>query len=76
MPKEKRKASPKSTIEEASRRIARAVDRFRSGELNDRAIVVLLHDSTGLPKKTIELCLSGIAKLPEHFLKQDDPNKT
>lgn len=38
--------------------------------LNERAIVVLLHDLTGLPYREIKLVLNSLAELEKHYTKK------
>lgn len=43
--------------------------RLKSSGLNQRAILVLLHDATGgIPLSTIKKVLDGIAELPNSYL--------
>jgi hypothetical protein len=48
------------------------VRKLRTGRLNDKAIVVLLSHSSGLPQRTIKLILDRIEYLPHAYLKKKD----
>lgn len=50
------------------KRISEAMRRFRDGPLNDRCIVVLLHDATKIPKQQIKKVLNGLSGLEDVYL--------
>lgn len=59
-------AEPKD-LSEAVERISDAMKTLLKSGLNRRAIVVLLHDSTKIPKRDIEAVLSGLETLKKTY---------
>lgn len=57
-------------IAEDIAKIAEGVRKLRAGRLNDRALIILLANSTGLGHATITLVLDGLATLDKKFLKK------
>lgn len=55
------------TLPEAIRKISAATQRLTKLGLNRDAVVVLLRDATGLPKKTIMQVLDGLAELERSY---------
>lgn len=53
----------KDTLADAIVRIGDAMTRLESSGLNRRAVIVLVHDATKLPKRDIELVLDTLPKL-------------
>lgn len=53
----------KEILAEAIVKIGEAADKLKASGLNEDAIVVLLHDKTGVPKKTIKAVLDGLRRL-------------
>lgn len=51
------------------KKLADAMRRFRDGPLNERCLLVLLKDVTGLPLATIKTVLEGASELDTYFLK-------
>ena len=60
-------ADDKGTLAEAIMRIGDAMRKLESSGLNRRAVIVLLHDATKLPKRDIELMLDTLPKLQHMF---------
>ena len=58
-------------IAEEIKKVSKSIRRFRDGPLSDRCVVVLLHDSTGLPMGTIKDVLAGIEGLEDYYLNAD-----
>lgn len=57
-------------IAEEIRKLSEAMRRFRDGKLNQRCILILLRDVTGLGMAEIKAVLDGAAGLDERFLKK------
>lgn len=63
-PEKPEKPVPKEILAEAIVRIGDAAEKLqRDGKLNQKAVVVLLHDATKLPKRDIELILNSLPRL-------------
>jgi hypothetical protein len=56
---------PESTeiLAEAIVRIGEAMEKLKQNGLNDKAILVLIHDYTNLPKRDIKLVFDSLRKL-------------
>lgn len=55
-------------IRRAIREIGDLGKRLKASGLNQRAVIVLLQDSTGVPLMTIKRVLDGIDEIPADFL--------
>ena len=51
-------------------KISDAFAAIKNSRLNRRAITVLLHDLTGLPKRDIQLLLDMAPNLAQHYVKK------
>jgi len=56
-------------IAEEVRKLSASIRRFRDGPLNNRCILLLLRDVTGLGMNEIDAVLKGAADLDKKFLK-------
>ena len=54
-------------LAEAIVRISTAIQALSKSGLNREAIIVLVKDRTGLPKKTIDLVLNSLEQLKRHY---------
>jgi hypothetical protein len=50
--------------------ISEGVTKLRAGRLNDRALTVLLHDITGVPRRDIKVVLNGLETLKSAYVRQ------
>lgn len=67
MPKSKKNPKPKNAFE-ALQALVLAVEALKDETgLNERAVIVLLHDHTRIPKKTIRAVLNGSIEALEKF---------
>ena len=57
-------------IAAAVEEIAAGMRRMRAGRLNDRALVLLLHHSTGVPQCVIRQVIAGLEGLEVQYLKK------
>jgi len=57
-------------LAEAIKRISAAVARLQKSGLNEKAIIVLLHDSSGVTKKNIKYVLDHLAYLPQVYCRK------
>lgn len=53
----------------AVRELAQGVKKLRASPLNDRAIILLLHDTTGISKRDIQSMLDSMENLERTYLK-------
>ena len=58
-----------SVLATAITKISESVQALQKSGLNQDAIIVLLHDRTKLPKKTLLTVLSGLASLKRAYTK-------
>lgn len=61
--------APTEIIADAIVGLAEAVRKLRSGRLNDKAIIVLLSNQSGMGQREIKHLLDHIEYLPHAFLK-------
>lgn len=59
------------TIAEEIKKVSDSIKALKNGPLEERAIIVLLHDYTGLPKNVIKKVLSGAEDLAQFYLKEE-----
>lgn len=50
--------------------ISRSVRDMRAGRLTDKAIITLVHDDTGIPKRTINAVITSLEYLERTYLKE------
>jgi broad specificity phosphatase PhoE len=55
------------TLAEAVRRVSAGVARLAKGGLNRRAVVALLHDASGVSKRTVALVLDELENLAKNY---------
>lgn len=53
----------------AVKELAQGVKKLRASPLNDRAIILLLHDATGISKRDIQTMLDSMENLERTYLK-------
>ena len=58
---------PREVLGQAIITISESIQKLTASGLNRKAIVVLLHDSTRIGKKDIELVLDGLACLKKDY---------
>ena len=51
-------------------KVSKAASELLATRLNRRALLVLLHDSTGVPMRTIEKVLEGASELESTYVKR------
>lgn len=61
---------PAEILASAIRDIANAIKKMRASQLNDRAIVLLLHDASGVGKPAIKNVLCALDNLAAQYLKK------
>lgn len=70
----KKNNKPK-TVFDALSVLAKAVEELKSATgLNQRAVILLLHDHTRIPKKTIKAVLDGSLEALEKYTADDEPD--
>jgi hypothetical protein len=50
--------------------ISDGIKKLRAGRLNDRALVLLLHDVTGVARRDIKVVLDGLQSLESTYIKK------
>lgn len=61
---------PTEIIAEELVKISEGIRKIRTGQLNEKAIVVLLQSSTQLPQNTIKLVLNGLENLKADYIQK------
>lgn len=51
--------------------IAAAMARIRSGKLNDRALLLLISDASGVPKGDVQRVIDGMAEIKFRFRRRN-----
>ena len=49
-----------------------AAEQFEEGGMNRRAVILLLHDYTRVPKRTIERVLQGVENAVDYYFGEDE----
>lgn len=57
------KPEPTEVLAEAIVRIGSAMDKLKASGLNEKAILVLVHDASKVPKREIKLVFESLRKL-------------
>ena len=67
MAKQETKPVPKKVLAESIVEISKAFAELRRSGLNQKAIIVLIHDATGLPKRDITRVLDSLDMLSSSY---------
>ena len=60
-----------NAIAHAIEGISEAVKKMRTGKLNDRALVLLIADASGVSKRDVSLVLDGMEGLKQRFRRKN-----
>jgi len=61
--------TPPAVVANCIATISHGIRALRAGRLNDRAIVTLVHDDTGVSRKTIQAVIDSLEHLEQTYLK-------
>lgn len=64
------KPVPVEVLAESIRHISEGVRKLRAGPLNDKALLLLIHHSTGVAQRDIKAVLDGIESLDTAYLRK------
>ena len=53
-------------------KLQECVDRMKASGLQEKAIILLMHDHTRIPKGTIKKVLDGLTEIPHKYFNQED----
>lgn len=66
---------PTEVIAASIKEMSDGMKKLRSGKLNDRALVILIHKCSGVATDTVRRVIDGIENLEKEFLKPDKKDK-
>lgn len=67
--KEYAEVVPTEIIAQSIKEISDGVKKLRAGKLNDKALVFLIHKSSGVASDTVRAVMRGMENLEKEFLK-------
>lgn len=70
-PEDKSKKIPVDILAESIVEISNAVKKMRNGGLTDRAIILLIHDSSSVGKPAIKAVLDSMETLSEKYIRKN-----
>lgn len=53
-------------------KLQECVDRMKESGMQEKTIILLMHDHTRIPKKTIKKVLDGLTEIPLKYFNQED----